>query len=367
MEDIIYWLWLTNLSGVGSVKVSKLLEYFKSPEMIWQAGKSELQACIGINGHIMEKLSNKNLDAAKKILHDTQRLEIDIVTINDLRYPELLKRTYDPPGILYFKGKMPKADVVSVAVVGARKASIYGKNIAEKISSQLAERGICVVSGMARGIDTYSHKGALKAGGETVAILGCGIDIVYPKENEELMYYIIKNGAVVSEYPPGTFPSQCNFPARNRIISGITLGTIVVEAGERSGSLITADFALEQGREVFAVPGNIDNYYSIGTNNLIKQGAKLVTCIEDIFEELPINPVQYYHTNNIEEDNSLLHLGLSDDETIIFAHMSGTPLHIDELCRSVGFSVQKIYSILTLLEMKGLIQQIPGKYFAKVG
>jgi DNA processing protein len=220
---------------------------------------------------------------------------------------------------------------------------------------------------MARGIDTSAHKGALKAGKKTIAVLGCGVDIVYPKENTKLMEYIINNGAVISEFPPGTYPKPGNFPARNRIISGLAYGTVVVEAGERSGSLITADFALEQGRDVFAVPGNIDNYNSIGTNNLIKQGAKMVTCVEDVLEELPINNIELCNTNNgITKINDSVYLDLSNEEKIIISHLSTTPIHIDELCRKLGYSMQKINSILTLLEVKGLVAQIPGKYFALV-
>ncbi|WHH58924.1 DNA-processing protein DprA [Petroclostridium sp. X23] len=367
MEDIVYWLWLTGINGIGSVKAAKLLRIFQKPEMVWRAGKKELESIQGIGKQDIERLLNKDLDTAKKVLYDTQRLNINIISMNDSGYPRMLKKIYDPPCVLYVRGRLPGENNISIAMVGARKASNYGRNAAEKIASSLAERGICIVSGMARGIDTSSHRGALKAGGKTAAVLGCGVDVVYPKENAELMNYIIKNGAVISEYPPATAPIQNNFPARNRIISGMTLGTIVVEAGERSGSLITVDFALEQGRDVFAVPGNIDTHYSIGTNNLIKQGAKMVTCIEDILEELQINNYQLCNTKDIKQINDPVYLDITDEEKIVYSHLSSTPVHIDELCGSIGYSVQKINCILTLLEMKGLIRQIAGKHFVTAG
>ncbi|MDK2798592.1 MAG: processing protein [Clostridiales bacterium] len=367
MDKLKYWLWLTNLSGIGSIKITKALKVFESPEQIWNATKLDLKCADMLSEQDIYSYTNKSLDKAEKILSDLEKLGIEAITFKDPRYPQELKNIYDPPYVLYVKGNLPPCDAICISIVGSRKASLYGQNVAEKLSYQLAEKGITVVSGMARGIDTSAHKGALKAGKKTIAVLGCGVDIVYPKENTKLMEYIINNGAVISEFPPGTYPKPGNFPARNRIISGLAYGTVVVEAGERSGSLITADFALEQGRDVFAVPGNIDNYNSIGTNNLIKQGAKMVTCVEDVLEELPINNIELCNTNNgITKINDSVYLDLSNEEKIIISHLSTTPIHIDELCRKLGYSMQKINSILTLLEVKGLVAQIPGKYFALV-
>ncbi|MBZ4645043.1 MAG: processing protein [Petroclostridium sp.] len=364
MEELKYWLWLTSIPGIGSIKISKILQVFQNPKEVWNASKSDLKCVDVLNDQDIANISSKNLDKAEKIFKDISRLRIDVITIRDERYPERLRNIYDPPGILYVKGELPSCNIATVAVIGSRKASPYGINIAEKLSYQLAQRDIIIVSGAARGIDTSAHRGALKAGKKTVAVLGCGVDIVYPRENAELMRYIEKSGAIISEYPPGTHPSPANFPARNRIISGLSCGVIVVEAGEKSGSLITVDFALEQGRDVFAVPGNIDSLYSKGSNNLIKQGAKIVTCIEDILEELPINNMELCNTNNsLKSKEYSMYGNLSDEEKVVISHLSTTPVHIDELCRNLEYSVQKINAILTLLEMKGLISQIPGKYF----
>ncbi len=254
-------------------------------------------------------------------------------------------------------------------MVGSRKASVYGKKVAETLSNELAQCGITVVSGMARGIDSFAHKGALKAGKRTIAVLGCGVDIVYPKENSELMGYIIKHGAVISEYYPGVRPIPAYFPLRNRIISGLSLGTVVIEAGEKSGSLITANLALEHGREVFAVPGNIDQPLSKGTNSLIKQGAKLVGSVDDILEEISnqisIINVELCNTNNNFKCIKDFEDHLSEEQKIIIRTMATMPLHIDEICAKTGFGVQKLNAVLTLLEIEGWIQQLPGQRFIR--
>jgi len=371
MDNLLYWVWLTSIPGLGSVKISKLLNAFGEPEKVWNATESDLKNVTGLNRQDIFQLCNKNTEMAEKIMIKAGQLGIRIVTIQETEYPSYLRNIYDPPHVLYVYGELPKQDDIAIAVVGSRNASPYGQKVAEALSYQLAKRGIIIVSGMARGIDTYAHKGALNAGKRTIAVLGCGVDVVYPKENKRLAESIAKNGALISEYPPGTYPSPGNFPARNRIISGLCYGTVVVEAGEKSGALITSDFALEQGREIFAVPGNIDSKYSKGTNRLIKQGAKLVTCEEDVLEELPqhiLNKTVYHFTydnGGLLESGESMYEELDMEEIAVIEALSYTPVHIDQLYRKLGYSMQKLSAILMMLEMKGFIYQIPGKFFIR--
>lgn len=382
MSELLFWLWLTNKPGIGSSKISKLLEYFMTPEDVWRATKPQLKEIGILNEKDITCICDKRLDNSKELLDNMKRYEISAVTMDNSLYPLWLKHIFNPPYLLYVRGKLLPDDEASLGVVGSRNASAYGKKIGGQLSCEAAKHGITIVSGMARGIDTCAHKGALNAGGRTVAVLGCGVDIVYPKENSELMSYIIKSGAVISEYPPGTFPNSANFPARNRIISGMSFATLVIEAGERSGSLITADFALEQGRNVLAVPGNVDVVSSKGTNNLIKQGAKLVSCIDDIIEEVPehiidminrrkgvnnnFSKIDYY---NEEEKHREVHLPddvcISSEEKNLLVHLSDVPLHIEELATKSGCGMQELNSLLTLLEMKGIVNQLAGKTFSR--
>ena len=370
LEALKYWLWLTNLPGIGNMKIRALLKQYKTPIQIWQATQKELSQIVFLTKGDMQHLMHKSLSKADAIMQDMCQNNIQAITIQDKHYPSLLKHIYGAPCILYVRGQVEVLRTEMIAVVGSRRASVYGKKVAEKLAYEMAERDITIVSGMARGIDTHVHKGALKAGKKTIAVLGCGVDIVYPKENDQLMGYIIKSGAVISEFPPGTSPTPNNFPARNRIISGLSAGTVVVEAGERSGSLITADFALEQGREVFAVPGNIDSPGSEGTNNLIKQGAKLITCTQDILEELPF--LKPAHKNkqhkSVRHDinygrNNQSDYRMSQEEKQVMPHITSAPIHIDTLCRLTALPVHKLNAILTLLEIQGAITQLPGKRF----
>ena len=284
--------------------------------------------------------------------------------MEDELYPAYLKNIYDPPLVLYMKGTIQEEEKY-LAVVGSRRATSYGLDMAKKISRELAECGITVVSGMARGVDSFAHMGALEVKGRTIAVLGCGLDIVYPYENKKLMENIIESGACLSEYLPGTTPVPGNFPARNRIISGISLGVVVIEAGERSGSLITANFALEQGREVFALPGNVNSIKSTGTNKLIKEGAKIVTGIDDILEELNIYFIEentkVSFNKNLQDERILR--GLDNDEKKVVECLKLESMHIDNIARKTGFGIQLVNSILVMLELKGVVEQLPGKIF----
>lgn len=291
MDDKKYWIWLSRIEGLGSVKINKLLELYKSPKNIWNLKVKDLMEVEGIGivlaNRICEEKYKKGIDI---YLDYMKRYEIEIITIQDEKYPNKLRNIYDSPAILYVKGDSSILNDFSISIIGCRQCSEYGRIVAKQISFELAKYNINIVSGMAKGIDTCAHIGCINAKGKTIAVLGSGLDRVYPKENIKLYNEIIKSGgAIISEYIIGTKPDKLNFPARNRIVSGLSNGIIVVEAKEKSGTLITVDFALEQGKDVFAVPGNITSHNSIGTNKLIKQGAKMITCVNDIIEEYNIN------------------------------------------------------------------------------
>jgi DNA processing protein len=282
-----FLLALNRIPGLGSKRLEALLNAFGSGERVWQASPRELMKVPSIGKNlayaVAKARSSIDPDDEMKMI---KSMGISLLSLKDEGYPINLKNIYDPPILLYIKGQLETRDLASIAVVGSRKASSYGRRVARRLSTQLVENSVTVVSGLARGIDTEAHRGALEGGGRTIAVMGSGLDVIYPPENERLFEAITRSGAVVSEFPPGTPPEARNFPARNRIISGLSFGTVVVEAREGSGSLITANFALEQGREVFAVPGDIYRWGSRGTNGLIKDGAKLVESVQDILEEI---------------------------------------------------------------------------------
>ena len=287
MKDIEYWIWLSRIEGLNPKFLNDLLEKYSNPKIIWNKTKEELLE-DGIKEKYVNEIINiiyrKNLDKYLKYMNENN---IGIITIKDKEYPDKLKVIYDPPIVLYFKGNKNILNDTSMAIVGCRLCTKYGERIAKKIAYNLSLNNINVISGLARGIDSFAHRASLKGKGKTIAVVGCGLDRVYPEENIGLFNEIIKNnGAVISEYIVGTKPLAKNFPRRNRIISAISNGVIVVEAKEKSGTLITVEFALDQGKTVYAVPGNIDNPNAYGTNDLISQGAKAITCMQDILEDL---------------------------------------------------------------------------------
>ncbi len=364
-EHLKYWVWLNSIPNVGAVKGNLLINHFGDPKNIWDASEAELKTASFLNARTIGFLADdKYKNEALRQLKVIEELKIKVITIKDSLYPYYLKNIYDPPIILYVRGNILEEEKC-IAVVGSRKATSYGLKMAETISYELARLGITVISGMARGIDTYAHKGALKAGGRTIAVLGCGPDVVYPAENKQLMADIKNTGAVISEFKPGMQPIATNFPARNRIISGMSQGVVVIEAGERSGSLITAGFALEQGREVFAVPGNINSFSSVGTNKLIKDGAKIVTDIEDILEELRVYSLKDKWTGLRREEafDQSRFKGLDSEERKLVECLKSEPLHIDILADKSGLSVKAVNAILVMLELKGIVEQAPGKIF----
>ncbi len=291
-----------------------------------------------------------------------------IVTCLDEGYPEVLRSIPDPPPVLYLKGTWVPEDVTAVAIVGSRHASLYGQQTAQQLACELAARGVTVVSGFARGIDAAAHRGALQANGRTLAVWGSGLDRLYPPEHRELAEQIVQRGALISEYPMGSLPIAYHFPQRNRLISGLSLGVVVVEAAHRSGALITVGCALEQGREVFAVPGHIDTLTSQGTHDLLKDGARLVTSVEDILEELRLRPIANVETVDqpIREAISTPQ-GVDEEEQQLLTHLQAQgPRDVDTLVGATGLSASRCVSTLLQLELKHLVKQLPGKRFVRV-
>lgn len=359
MKEKKYCVWLSSVPGVGSRSCLNLIRHFGSAEKVYHCSYPELIE----SGLVKEKaarniIEHRNIENIDNYLKTVKDNGIRIYTIYEDEYPENLKNIYDPPPVLYVKGELLKEDRLALAIVGSRKASDYGIKTAQRLAYRLAEHGITIVSGMALGIDSAAHKGSLMAGGRTIAVFGCGLKNIYPRSNYRLSQEIIKNGALVSEFPFDTEALPQHFPARNRIISGMSVGVIVVEAGEKSGSLITADFALEQGREVFAVPGNICSPNSRGTNALIQNGAKLVNKIEDIIEELNIDII-YNKNNNI---NYNVGTGISAEESRILAFLNERGGDRDEISAATGIHPGKVLAALTKMEIKGIIHQIGGVY-----
>jgi DNA processing protein len=293
-----------------------------------------------------------------------KKSSVHIITIDDPRYPQSLSRIFDAPLVLYVRGEVPSDDMLSLAIVGARNASIYGMTTAERFAMRLTELGFVVVSGLARGIDTYAHRGALRSRGVTVAVLGSGLGMIYPSENTSLAEEICEHGALISEFPMSTPPIPYNFPRRNRIISALSLGVVVVEAAQRSGALITADFALEQGKEVYAVPGKVDHPASVGVNKLIQQGAKLVMDVDDILEDLaPALRGENHAEKNLASDLNIEEL--TEDESALYDLLTDQPAHIDELSNRNLTAVSRVSSLLVQLEMKRFVKQLPGKVFVR--
>jgi DNA processing protein len=362
-EDIFYWLALSLTPGIGSILIKRLLDRFKTAEAVFRAPLKELLRIEGLREKVAGEIQKGPLEkVVKRELSLLEEVGGKIVTLKDDDYPKRLKDIYDPPALLYLRGELRREDELAIAIVGSRKTSPYGRWVTEKIGEDLARHGVTVVSGMARGIDSVAHKGALQGGGRTIAVLGCGVDVIYPSENRNLFYQIIEQGAILSEFPMASPPEGGHFPKRNRVISGLSIGVVIVQASAESGSLITAGYALEQGREVFAVPGNIGVEGSRGTNQLIKQGAKLVESSEDILEE--ILPQWRREGETVQKVETPV-LGLTEEEKILYGLLGETPLHIDAVIRESQWDPGKVSSLLLNLELKGLISQWPGKCFSK--
>lgn len=367
MERYFPWLILKHVPGVGNLLFKRLIDRFQSPDQVFQASDGRLLSVEGITPRLIQAIRKQNLpEAARRDLELVFKKKIGLITLVDPGYPPLLKQIPDPPPWLYVLGCLENTDP-TIAVVGSRNATDYGMTTTRRLCSDLSVRGMTVVSGMARGIDTAAHEGALRAKGKTIAVLGSGLERIYPAENVALYHRIAETGAVISELPLMTGPDAHQFPQRNRIISGLTLGTVVVEASKNSGSLITAKMALEQGREVFAVPGNIHSFKSTGTHTLIKSGAKLVEHAQDIIDEL--SPFLNRPVTNIPKPDDTVKICrqpvlLTPDEQTVMSELTPYPIHIDDLVRKLSLRPGKLSSLLIQLELKGLIRQSAGNYYS---
>lgn len=362
MSDLEYWIALNFLPDIGPVLSGNLISALGSPENVFQASFTELRNVNGIGESRARKIAGfARWDKVLKEIDTAQEQNIRIIACNDPAYPEGLKRIHGTPPVIYVRGSLADMDKYAVAMVGSRSATAYGTQAAEKISRKLAASGLTVVSGMARGIDTVSHKGALEAGGRTVAVLGSGLDVPYPYSNRDLMENIEYSGAVISEFPLGTLPIKENFPRRNRIISALSLGVVVVEATLDSGSLITVRYALEHGKEVFAVPGSINSANSRGTNDLIKKGARLIESADEVIDELRPQINGILREEKADMENPVAEM--SEDEKRIYGSLSNGPKHIDSLIREMNLTTGNALSTLLNLELKGLVRQAEGKHF----
>jgi len=358
VSDIRYWTGLSLVPDIGPITARQLISRTGSPEHVFSLDLQDLLSVQGMTRGRAENILNfSGWDAVDRQTRILEQKGISVICYGTPEYPEVLKEIPDAPAVIYSKGSYRPDDRFGIAVVGSRAYSPYGQTVTQKISGELAAAGITIISGMARGIDTFAHRSALASGGRTIAVLGSGIDVCYPSENRGLMDKIADSGCFMSEFPPGTPPNRENFLRRNRLISGLSLGVLVVEAAEDSGSLITASIALEQNRELFAVPGNITTKNSAGANLLIRQGAKVVTKSSDIIEELA--PV----LKGFIRDETKRNVELSSGEQAVCACLSGEPKHIDTLARESGLPVHRILDILLSLELKGVIRQSDGKRF----
>lgn len=388
MSALKYWLWLTELPGLTNQTRLALLRHFPTPEDVYYADPEEVLLTEGITREQARLLEDKDCSGADRILADCQRLDLDLLTIQDAGYPNRLRNIYDPPCLLYVRGRLPAFDdEASIAVVGTRDCTPYGVSCAEKLGYGLAAGGAVVVSGLARGVDSAALRGALRAGGTVTAVLGNGLDVVYPPENQYLYEDVAAAGALISEYPPGTPPEAKHFPVRNRIMSGLCLGTLVVEAPARSGALITAGTALEQGRDVFAVPGPIDAPASVGCNRLIRDGAGLVSDAWDILGEyeprfpdklrregaretpavLGYQARQKTEPKPVPPSVSLSHndYSLTDDQICLLRALTEEPMLVDDLIELTDIPTRRVLSALTVLEIEHLVTQHSGKRYAR--
>jgi len=351
-DKLKYWVGFSRVSGIGPVRLRTLLNHFADDVVAaWHASPGTLRA-LGIDQRTIAmflKLRDRlDLDAEWRRVQDAG---VTVLTWESQAYPPLLKSIAHPPSVLYVRGELSAADEWALGVVGTRQASPYGREVTRTLVTGLVAAGVTIVSGLAYGIDTMAHRAALDAGGRTLAVLGSGVDIIYPYENRGLAEQIVRNGALISEYPLGAKPEARNFPPRNRIISGLSLGVLVVEGSTRSGAMITAAYALEQGREVFAVPGSILSRNSGGPSFLIQQGAKLVTDVQDILEELNLNMVAQQREVRQALPNN-------PTEAHLLQFLSAEPMHVDDLGRVAGLPIHEVTSTLTLMELKGIVRQV---------
>ncbi|HEX2788227.1 MAG TPA: DNA-processing protein DprA [Ignavibacteria bacterium] len=372
-EQFIYLYFLSKINRLGNVRILNILSSADTYEKLAGLSIRELRRIERID----EKIANEILKAqnhykkfrseAENLIEICAKKNINILTIFDEEYPANLRNIFDPPIVLYYRGKLTQEDKYSISIVGTRIATEYGKSVCSKLVDSLSKYEIPVISGFAKGIDSIAHKKCIDNGNLTYAVFGSGVDVVYPAENRKLYNEIIETGAVISEFEPGTGPEKVNFPKRNRLISGISLGTVIIETGIKGGSLITAEFALDQNRELFAVPGNVNSKQSQGTNDLIKKGtAKLINNVDDILAELQ-NKLKHKLENKSEKKEAIpAHVDLSKDEKTILSLLNSEPVNIDVINDKTGINISECLVHLLMLEFKGLVRQHPGKFFTRV-
>jgi DNA processing protein len=358
LDPLAYWIGFNRVRGIGPARLRALLDAFGSIDAAWNASEGALRD-VGLDRRSIASLveARNHLDLPTELLK-LQRAGVHVLTWEDAQYPGALRTINDPPPVLYVRGQLRPEDAWAVAVVGTRTASVYGREAARTLATDLVRAGVTIVSGLARGIDAQAHRAALDAGGRTIAVLGSGVDIIYPWEHRNLAGEIAEHGALVSEYALGTKPEASNFPPRNRIISGLSRGVIVVEAGDQSGALITADFAAEQGRDVFAVPGSIFQKGSRGTNRLIRDGAQPVLSANDVLESLNM-------TDASEQVQMQMLLPTDATEAVLLEQLSDDPAHVDEVGRASGLPIATVSSTLALMELKGLVRQVGGMKYVR--
>ncbi len=366
MSTIQDWISLSFVPGLGDAGICKLVTCFGGPEEVLRATRKDLINGAGLKANVADRLvcTDQVKKRGEEELGKLERFGGKAICVADEKYPKLLKQINRPPAVLYFVGKLEILNSSSLAIVGSRAATTYGRQVAYNLAKDLADRGLTIVSGLALGIDAHAHAGSLSGSGATVAVLGCGLDVVYPYQNRELYERIKGSGVLLSEYPLSTRPDGFRFPARNRIIAGLSMGTVIVEAAKKSGSLITASLALEEGREIFAVPGRIDSFKSAGSHWLLQQGAKLVQGVDDILEELGPGfltkfekPAKKLKTVDYQSDS---------DEFILLRILDIYPMKRDELIHKSSFPTSRVNEILLFLELQGLVEILPGNEIRKV-
>jgi DNA processing protein len=358
VDDRVYWALLTAVKGIGPARLRRLVDMFGDARSAWYADSRAL-----VDAGLDRRARNALIEQRNQLdpVEQGNRIRaagVELVRVIDSAYPALLKGVPDAPAVLFVKGQLPGNDEPAVAVVGTRRATAYGRQAAEKIAGELARAGVVIVSGLARGIDAVAHNAALAAGGRTIAVLGSGVDRIYPSEHKGLAQRVVGSGALVSEFPLGEPPDAPNFPRRNRIVAGLARGTLVIEADRESGALITVDFALEQGRDVYAVPGSIFSPVSRGTNSLIKDGAKPVTSAEDILEDFEMRAVEAVSPPPAAD---------TDEEAVVLALLSTDPMHIDDIGRLARLPMSILGGTLAMMELKGMARQVGGQYYVRTG
>ncbi len=359
MDDKRYWVAFNLVRGIGAVRLQGLIEHFGDAASAWRGEPQELRAA-GLSGKVLDRLVEVRSSLEVDALWDRIAAQhISVITWEDETYPRRLKEIEQPPPVLYVRGELQAEDDFSVAIVGTRRITPYGRQVTEELSAYLAGNGISIVSGLARGVDAIAHSAALRAGGRTIAVLGSGVDRIYPPENRALAEQIMERGAILSDYPVGTAPEASNFPPRNRIISGLSLAVVVIEAGETSGALITAGFAAEQGREVFAVPGSILAPQSKGTNKLIQSGALPLLSAQDLLQALNLTRVG-------AQKSARQILPADEVEKQLLEALGSEPLHVDELRSQTGLPVEKVSAALVMMELKGMVRQVGGMHYVAV-